>query len=47
MMSLTVSAQYGDSIYLRGWDDCELHALKLTRGKDERHAAFRVSRLQR
>ena len=44
-MGLTVSAQDGDSTYLRGWDDYEFHTLKLTAAKTNGlgHFAFRAS----
>ena len=45
VMGLTVSAQDGDSTYLRGWDDYEFHTLKLTAAKTNGlgHFAFRAS----
>ncbi|NNM71471.1 catechol 2,3-dioxygenase [Enterovirga aerilata] len=44
VLGMTVSAQSGDSVYLRCWDDYEHHTLKLTAGKRTgmRHMAFRT-----
>jgi catechol 2,3-dioxygenase len=45
VMGMSVSAREGDSVYLRGWDDYELHTLKLTAASTNglRHFAFRAS----
>ena len=45
VMGLSVSAREGDSVYLRGWDDYELHTLKLTAAATNglRHFGFRAS----
>src|SRR5437762_13111071 len=45
LMGMTVSARDGDSVYLRGWDDYELHTLKLTAAKTAGigHYAFRAA----
>ena len=45
VMGLTMSAQHGDSTYLRGWDGYEFHTLKLTATTTNgmRHFAFRAS----
>jgi catechol 2,3-dioxygenase len=42
---LTESGREGDSVYLRGWDDYELHTLKLTASTTTGigHAAYRAS----
>ena len=33
VLGMTQSAEKGDSVYLRGWDDYELYSLKLTASK--------------
>lgn len=45
VMGLTLSAERGDSVYLRGWDDYEHHTLKLTAARRAGlgHYAFRAS----
>ena len=45
VMGLSISAREGDSVYLRGWDDYELHTLKLTAAATNglRHFGFRAS----
>jgi catechol 2,3-dioxygenase len=45
VMGLGISAQQGDSVYLRGWDDYEHHTLKLTASSTSGlgHFAFRAT----
>jgi catechol 2,3-dioxygenase len=43
VMGMTQSAEKGDSVYLRAWDDYELYSLKLTASKTSglKHVAYR------
>ncbi len=43
VMGMTQSAEKGDSVYLRGWDDYERYSLKLTASKTSglKHVAYR------
>jgi catechol 2,3-dioxygenase len=45
VMGMTVSGRKGDSVLLRGWDDCERYSLQLTASHTSGlgHAAFRTS----
>ena len=44
VLGMTLSAEKGDSYYLRGWDDYELYTLKLTASNNSgmRHVAYRT-----